>query len=92
MKVDGLKQLRWKVSKFKRVTEDGLKVGDLEIFSLATKWLTVISLRLTNYHFGPLTKVTVYRENYGQYDRHRTKISLFYQNDPNLNTTDREHI
>ena len=37
MKVDGLKQLRWKVSKFKRVTEDGLKVGDLEIFSLATK-------------------------------------------------------
>ena len=36
--------------------------------------------------------MTVYREIYGQYDRHRIKISLFYQNDPNLNMTDREHI
>ena len=26
------------------------------------------------------------------YDRHWTKISLFHQNDPNLNMTDREQI
>ena len=37
MNVDGLKQLKWKVSKFQRVTEDGRKVNGLGIFSLATK-------------------------------------------------------
>ena len=31
MKVDGLKQQRWKVSKFQRITEDGLQVDGLRI-------------------------------------------------------------
>ena len=48
------------------VTEDGLKLDGLEIF---------ISSRLTNYHFLPHTKVTVYREIYNQYDRYWTEIS-----------------